>query len=93
MARRLETKIDRPPDDRWEPERALATAMAERARFLETHPHHRNLQAEIDRILEKAGSHENRMAVLAFMMESRLIELHGHLQQLNRILVRGSTGL
>ena len=88
MARRLEIKINRPLDSPWEPERVLAEALAERNRFLEKHPRHRKLQAEIDQVLEKAGSPENRMAVLAFMMESRLIELRGHLQKLSGILRR-----
>jgi hypothetical protein len=89
MARRLELKVRRPPlDMQWDPEQALAVALAQRSRFLEEHPHHRKFQAEIDRVLEKAGTGENRMAVLAFMMESKLIELHRNLQHLNGILTR-----
>ncbi len=91
MASRLKIKVNRASDRRWDPERALANALAERNRFLEQYPHQRKLQAEIDRVLEKAGSPENRMAVLAFMLESRLTELQGHLQRLNRILMRSKS--
>jgi hypothetical protein len=91
MARRLEVKTKRSfTDMHWEPERALATALAQRSRFLEEHPQHRKFQAEIDRVLEKAGTGENRIAVLAFMMESKLIDLHRHLQHLNGILLRNN---
>jgi hypothetical protein len=91
MARRLEVKTKRSSADmHWEPERALAAALAQRSRFLEEHPQHRKFQAEIDRVLEKAGTGENRIAVLAFMMESKLIDLHRHLQHLNGILLRNT---
>jgi hypothetical protein len=65
----------------------LDQAIAERDRFLESHPQYRTMQKEIDRLLDKAGTSENRMAVLALLMESKLMELYGELQQLNRILL------
>lgn len=71
----------------WDADQALDRALAERDRFLAQYPKYRAFQNEIDGILDKAGSSENRMAVLALLMESKLIELHGQLQHLNRILM------
>lgn len=68
-------------------DRLLSQAIAERDQFLEQCPQYRKLQDEIDTMLDKAGSSENRMAVLALLIESKLIELHGQLQHLNRILL------
>ena len=65
----------------------LSRAIAERDRFLERHPQHRPLQQDIDRMLDKAGTPDNRMGVLALLMESKLMELHGQMQRLNRILL------
>jgi hypothetical protein len=75
-------------DEAWDPDQELAAALTQRARFLDKHPQHRSLQREIDGMLDKAGSAENRMAVLAVLIESKLIELHGRLKQLNGILIR-----
>lgn len=71
----------------WNPERALADALAERALFLENHPKYKPFQQEINLLLDKAGSPENRMTVLAVLMEAKLIELHTRLKQLNAILI------
>jgi hypothetical protein len=68
-------------DGAWDAD-GLSQAIAERDLFLERHPQLRQLQQEIDRMLDKAGTHQNRMAVLALLME-----LHSHLQGLNRILL------
>ena len=73
-------------DAPWNPEAALAQALAEKAEFLNQHPEYREYQKEIDRLLDKAGSLENRMAVLAMLMEGKLIELHQQLKKLNGIL-------
>jgi hypothetical protein len=73
-------------DGAWDAD-GLSQAIAERDLFLERHPQLRQLQQEIDRMLDKAGTHQNRMAVLALLMESKLMELHSHLQGLNRILL------
>lgn len=88
MANRLNIDIaaHRKRHGTWDADRRLADALRRRARFLEKHPQHRAMQGEIDRILEKAGSAENRMAVLALLMEAKLIELHGALQRLNRVV-------
>jgi hypothetical protein len=75
-------------DDAWNSESALAQALAEKAEFLHQHPEYREYQREIDRLLDKAGTMENRMAVLAMLMEGKLLELHQQLQKLNGILIR-----
>lgn len=72
----------------WDPERTLAEALAERARFLKRHPRYQRFQAKIDRTLNKAGNADARMAVLAILMEAKLIELRSRLGQLNRILIK-----
>jgi len=75
-------------DAPWNPEAALARALAEKAEFLNQHPEYREYQKEIDGLLDKAGTMENRMAVLAMLMEGKLIELHQQLQKLNSILTK-----
>ena len=75
-------------DAPWNPEAALARALAEKAEFLNQHPEYRKYQKEIDRLLDNAGDMENRMAVLAMLMEGKLIELHQNLQKLNGILTK-----
>ncbi|KJS31811.1 MAG: hypothetical protein VR64_09745 [Desulfatitalea sp. BRH_c12] len=87
MAHRLHISKQENATQTWDPDRQLRNAVAERDRFLERCPQYRGLQQEIDDLLEKAGSADNRMAVLALLMESKLIELHGQLQRLNRILL------
>ena len=42
----------------------LQAALAEREKFLMRYPHMRSYQAEIDRILDKSGNAQGRMAVL-----------------------------
>lgn len=87
MANRL--KIHSPQrrhDAPWDPENALVQALAERAEFLNQHPKYREYQQEIDQLLDKAGNMENRMAILAMLMEGKLIELHQQLQKLNGVL-------
>jgi hypothetical protein len=39
-------------------------------------------------MLDKAGSPENRMAVLAVLMEAKLLELQKELRHLNAVLIR-----
>lgn len=53
----------------------LELALKAREQFLKEQPHLQAFQDEIDRILEKTVGFENRMAVLAFMMEVKLSEL------------------
>ncbi len=88
MASKLKLQIA--PEKRpgtWEPEQALADALAERALFLETHPQYKSFQNEINKMLEKAGSPENRMTVLAVLMEAKLLELQKELRRLNSTLI------
>jgi hypothetical protein len=74
-------------NDEWHPDQVLAEALAEREQFLETYPEYRSYQDEIDNMLDKAGSSEKRMAVLALLMEAKLIELQDELKHLNRLLL------
>ncbi len=94
MAQRFKLNIPahRVPTDRWDPEQQLADALRQRKRFLDKKPQYRKLQHEIDQLLEKAGTVENRMAVLAMLMEAKTIELHTQMQRLNRIAQRISNG-
>lgn len=88
MSRLLKVSFD-PKSDKapWNPEAALAQALEDRERFLATYPQYHSYQREIDRTLDKAGTPENRMSVLALLIEAKLIELHHQLVRLNRILV------
>ena len=53
----------------------LEEALKAREKFLREQPHLQPFQDEIDRILDKTVGFENRMAVLAFMIEKKLYEL------------------
>lgn len=89
MANRIKLGLpDRGHDTPWNPEKALAIALAEKMEFLEQHPEYREFQQEIDRLLDKAGSSENRMTILAMLMEGKLVELHQQLQKLNKLLLK-----
>jgi hypothetical protein len=61
-------------------------ARKERDRLLEEYPDLREYQKEIDRRLDNAGSAENRMAVLAVMIEAKLKELQDELSHLSFVL-------
>lgn len=67
-------------------EKAIAKAIAERDLFLKCHPQYLLYQREIDRILDKAGPPEKRLAVLAMLMEGKLYEMQNHLMRLSGIL-------
>lgn len=54
---------------------SLEEALRAREQFLKEHPHLQPFQDEIDRVLEKSVGFENRMSVLAFMIEAKLYEL------------------
>ena len=56
-------------------DRILEEALKARDEFLKEQPHLQAYQDEINRILEKTIGFENRMAVLAFLMEAKLYEL------------------
>ncbi len=61
-------------------------ARKERDRLIEEYPDLREYQKEIDRCLDNAGSAENRMAVLAVMIEAKLKELQDELSHLSVVL-------
>lgn len=88
MANKLRLQVSqRGHDVPWNPEKALTEALAERAEFLKQHPKFLKFQKEIDRVLDKAGNSENRMIVLAMLMEGKLVELHKQFQNLNSVLL------
>ena len=60
----------------------LEEALRAREQFLKEQPHLQAFQDEIDRILEKTVGFENRMSVLAFMIEAKLYELKESIAQL-----------
>ena len=72
----------------WDAESALADAIAERSQFLEKNPQHREYQSEIDMILDKAGTSDNRMTVLAMLIEGKLIEMSQQFRKLSGIVVK-----
>jgi NAD-dependent SIR2 family protein deacetylase len=78
------------PNQPWDPDEELHRAVNQRARFLEQYPQYKAYQHEIDRMLDKAGNSENRMIVLALLMEAKLVELHSQLKTLNGILCRAA---
>ena len=51
-------------------------------------PELKKYQQEIDFYLDHAGSAENRMAVLRFLTESRLMELHRQLTEMINFIGR-----
>jgi dsDNA-specific endonuclease/ATPase MutS2 len=57
-----------------------------RDRLLKENPGLKEYQKEIDRCLDNAGSAENRMAVLAVMIEAKLKELQDELSHLSFVL-------
>ena len=60
-------------------------ALRERDALLEERPDLKEFQEEIDRILANAGGFENRMVVLAVMMEAKLKELQKQISHLSFI--------
>jgi hypothetical protein len=64
----------------------LQHALKQRDRFLERNPHLLPLQAEIDRLLDKSGNNQGRMAVMGTLMQGKLLELQESLSQLSNIL-------
>lgn len=64
----------------------LQKALAERERLLERQPHLRIYQAEIDRILDKSGNRQGRMAVLGTLMQGKLLEMQRELYKLTETL-------
>jgi hypothetical protein len=83
---RLQIAPEKHPET-WDAENALTDALAERDLFLKNNPKYKAFQKEISMMLDKAGNPENRMAVLAMLMEAKLLELHKELRHLNAILL------
>jgi hypothetical protein len=86
---RLQIETDKRTET-WNPEKALTDALAERALFLQNHPKYKPFQHQINKLLDKAGGPENRMAVLAMLMEAKLLELQKELRHLNTILLKAT---
>lgn len=64
----------------------LQKALAEREQLLARQPHLRAYQAEIDRVLDKSGDRQGRMAVLGTLLQGKLLELQRELCKLSKIL-------
>jgi hypothetical protein len=75
--------LDRPPATSG---RRLQQALKDREQFLMRHPHMRTYQAEIDKLLDKSGSHQSRLAVIGTLMQTKLFDMQKELCKLNEIL-------
>lgn len=64
----------------------LHNALGAREQFLKRHPHLRTYQTEIDRVLDKSGGHQGRLAVLGMLIQSKLFQMQQELYKLNEIL-------
>jgi hypothetical protein len=64
----------------------LQQALAERERLLKRYPHLQTYQDEIDRLLDRSGNSQGRMAVLGMLMQDKLIALQKELLKLVEIL-------
>ena len=64
----------------------LQEAIAARDKFLEDHPHLKEYQQEIDRIMDGVGENPaTRMETLSIMMSTKLLEQSAELQKLVNI--------
>ena len=88
MAKQLHLHSSEPDSLKDTPscEELLQQALAEREQFLAEHPRHIDYQRDIDRIISKAGTSENRLAVVSVMMEGKLNELNHQFRSLIGIL-------
>ena len=86
-SRKIDTKKASAPSG-WDHEKALAEALAERSRFLEMNPQYRDFQSDIDNMLDKSGSRSNRIAVLAMLIEGKLVEMSVEFKKLNGIITQ-----
>ena len=68
----------------------LQSALEDRERFLQQHPGLRAYQAEIDRLLDNSGNSQGRMAVLATLMQGKLLELQRELCSLTNVLMQSA---
>lgn len=72
-------------DDEMSRQEALREAIAQRDQFLEAYPHLKEEQAELDRLLASAGGVHNRLAVLGFALQERLMKLSEGLTMLHEV--------
>ena len=66
----------------------LQKALKDREQFLKQNPRLQSYQAEIDRLLDNSGNNQGRMAVLATLMQGKLLELQKELCSLTEILTK-----
>lgn len=64
----------------------LGLALKTREVFLEEHPELKSFQDDIDRILDRAVGPENRLKILAFLLEIKLSELNASIATLQSII-------
>ncbi|WP_419664104.1 conserved uncharacterized protein, DUF3135 [Desulfosarcina variabilis str. Montpellier] len=64
----------------------LQKALKDREQFLKQNPRLQSYQAEIDRLLDNSGNSQGRMAVLATLMQGKLLELQKELCTLTAVL-------
>jgi hypothetical protein len=70
----------------------LKKAIQERDEFLEKHPHMKEFQAEIDGILEKCSSQEDRLATSQILLSVKLKEFSEQLDKIQYIADKISGG-
>ena len=68
------------------PSQQLQAALAEREQFLKRRPHMQAYQAQIDKVLDKSGNNQGRLAVLGTLMQGKLLEMQTELKKLIEIL-------
>ena len=68
----------------------LQKALRDREQFLKQNPRLQSYQAEIDRLLDNSGNSQGRMAVLATLMQGKLLELQKELCSLTESLTRSA---
>jgi hypothetical protein len=83
---RWQDSMRKPSSAGQKPIKSVTEAIADRDHFLARYPQYQAYQDEIEAVLDKAGPPEKRMAVLAMLMESKLMEMHNQFQELNHIL-------
>lgn len=67
------------PSNPTDTNRQLKQALVEREHFLKRCPHLNAYQQEIDRILDKSGTHRSRMAVLEILIQGKLLDIQKEL--------------
>ena len=88
MINHANEKQDAPDEVTQLQDALLQKALAERERFLESHPHLRSYQEEIDRLLDQSGNTQGRLAVLGMLMQGKLLEMQKELYSLTDVLLK-----